>query len=92
VVSGAAAKFHVGEEIEVSHSSIYQWDVRPELFCQTGNEPRTSIVGVDLLNLVTYITAWPDSTHDEMAAFIFNKGGGLYSRQAISKHLKELDI
>ena len=51
-----------------------------------------TIVGVNLLNLVTYITAWPNSTHDEMAAFIFNEGGDLYPFQAISKHLKELDI
>ena len=27
-----------------------------------------------------------------MAAFIFNEGGGLYSRQAISQRLAELDI
>jgi hypothetical protein len=27
-----------------------------------------------------------------MAAFIFNKGGGLYSHEAISKQLKELNI
>jgi hypothetical protein len=31
------------------------------------------------------ITAWPDTTLDEMSAFIFNEGGGLYSRQAISQ-------
>ncbi len=66
--------------------------MRPEPFCQTGNGPRTTIVGVDLLNLVTYITAWPDSTHDEMAAFIYNDGGDLYSRQAISNRLQNLDI
>ena len=27
-----------------------------------------------------------------MAAHIYNEGGGVYSRQQISKHLKELDI
>ncbi len=63
-------KFHAGEEIQVSLLSIYQWDVRPGPYCQTGNRPRTTVVGVDLLNLVTYITAWPDATLDEMAAFI----------------------
>ena len=52
-----------------------------------------TFVGVNLLNLVTYITAWPDATLDEMAAFIYyNKGGDLYSRQAISNSLKNLDI
>ena len=69
-------KFHVREAIEVSLSSIYRWDVRPEPFRQTGNGPRTTVVGINLLNLVTYITAWPDATLDEMAAFIYNEGGG----------------
>ena len=36
--------------------------------------------------------AWPDATLDEMAVFIYNEGGGLYSRQAISNRLRELDI
>ena len=45
----------MGEAIEVSCSSIYQWDVLPMPFCQTGNVPRTLIVGVNLLNFVTYI-------------------------------------
>ena len=48
--------------------------------------------GVDLLNLVTYITTWPDATLDEMAAFIYNEGGDLYSRQAISNRLQDLDV
>ncbi len=50
-------RFHLGEVIEVCCSSIYQWDVGPVPFCQTGNVPRMSIVEVDVLNLVTYIGA-----------------------------------
>jgi hypothetical protein len=50
------------------------------------------IVGVNLLNLITFITAWPDATRVEMAVFIYNEGGDLYSVQAISKRLKELKI
>ena len=53
---------------------------------------RTTIIGADLLNLVTYITAWPDTTLDEMAVFIYNEGGDLYSHQRISQRLAELDI
>jgi len=68
-------KFHAGEEIQVSLLSMYRWDVRPGPYSQTGNRLRTMVVGVDLLNLVTYITAWPDATLNEMAAFIYNKGG-----------------
>ena len=58
----------------------------------TSNTERTLIVGVDLLSLVTYITAWPDATLDKMAVFIYNEGGDLYSRQRISQQLAELDI
>ena len=87
-------KFNMGEEIEVSLSSIYRWDVRPEPFRQTGNGPRTTVGGVNLLNLITYIPAWPDATLDEMAAFIYNEGGDLYlySHQAISNRLQDLDV
>jgi len=85
-------KFHTGEEIQVSLSFIYRWDVRPGPCRQTGNRPRTTVVGVDLLNLVTYITAWLDATLDEMAASIYNEGGDLYSRQAISNRLKDLEV
>ena len=87
-------KFNMGEEIEVSLSSIYRWDVRPEPFRQTGNGPQMTVGGVNLLNLITYITAWPDASLDEMAAFIYNEGEDLYlySHQAISNRLQDLDV
>ena len=84
--------FHAGEDIQVSLSSIYRWDVCPGPYRQTGNRPRTTVVGVDLLKLVTYISAWPDATLNEMAAFIYNEGGDFYSHQAISNRLKDLDV
>jgi hypothetical protein len=68
------------------------WSRRLEPHRQTGNMERSQIIGTKLLNLVTYITAWPDATLDKMAAFIFNEGGELYSRQAISQRLAVLDI
>jgi hypothetical protein len=37
------------------------------------------IVGVDLLSLVMFITARPTASLIEMAVFINNKGGDLYS-------------
>ena len=85
-------RFNAGEAIDVSWRSIYQWADRLWPFRQTGNRERTTIVGVDLLSLVTYITAWPDATLNKMVVFIYNKGGGLYSHQAISNRLRELDI
>jgi len=68
-------RFNAGEAIDVSRRSIYRWADCLGLFRQTGNRERMTIVGVDLLSLVTYITAWPDGTIDEMAVFIYNKGG-----------------
>ncbi len=79
-------RFNAREAIDVSWRSIYRWADRLERFCQTGNRERMTIVGVDLLSLVTYITAWPDAALDKMAVFIYNEGEGgcLYSRLAIS--------
>jgi len=70
-------RFNAREAIDVSQRSIYRWADRLGLgpFHQTGNRERTTIVGVDLLSLVTYITAWPDATLDKMAVFIYNRGG-----------------
>ena len=68
-------RFNAEEAINVSRRSIYRCADCLEPFRQTGNRERTTIVGVDLLSLVTYITAWPDATLDEMAVFIYNKGG-----------------
>jgi hypothetical protein len=68
-------RFNAGEAIDVSRRSVYQWADRLEPFHQTGNRARARIVGVDLLSLVTNITAWPDATLDEMAVFIYNEGG-----------------
>jgi hypothetical protein len=63
-------RFNAGEAIDVSRRSIYRWADRLEPLRQTGNRERATIVGVDLLSLVTYITDWPDATLDEMAIFI----------------------
>jgi len=41
---------------------------------------------------VVLLFAHPDANIDEMAAHIYNEGGGMYSSQQISKCLKELDI
>jgi hypothetical protein len=85
-------RWNAGEVTEVSERSLFHWRERLEPYRQTGSMERSQIIGTKLLNLVTYITAWPDATLDKMAAFIFNEGGELYSRQATSQRLAELDI
>jgi hypothetical protein len=84
-------KWNASEVTDVSESSLFRWSGRLEPHRQTGNRERSRIIGTELLNLVTYITAWPDATLDKMAAFIFDEGGGLYSHQANSQRLTELD-
>ena len=70
-------------------SSIYRWQRRVDAYKATGNADRTCLVGTDLLLLVIFFTIHPTADQDKCAAFIFNEGGGLYSRQAISKRMNE---
>ena len=65
------AKAAAGEDVDVSMSTIRQWGERLELepYRATGNKAREKIVGVDLINLVTFLRAWPESQLEEMAEF-----------------------
>jgi hypothetical protein len=63
-------RYNAGGPIDVSKSSINQWAACPEPFFQTGNHPWMGIVVVNLLNLVTFIRAWPNASLVEMAVFI----------------------
>ena len=81
-----------GEDVEVSVLTIRQWGERIEPYRATGNKAREKIVGVDLINLVTFLRAWPESQLEEMAVFLYNEGGPLYSVDVISKRLAELEI
>ena len=42
----------------------------------TGNRDRTQLVGIDMMNMVTFLIAYPDASLDEIAVFIYNEGGG----------------
>jgi hypothetical protein len=71
-------RFNSGEEIDVSLSlaDIYHWAACLEPHHQTGNRAQSQIIGVDLLNHVIYITAWQDTTPDEMAQHLSSVRGG----------------
>jgi hypothetical protein len=71
-------RFNAGGPIDVSKSSIYQWADCPEPFCQTGNCPRMGIVGVDLLNLVMFIMAWPDASLSGQFSSTTKGGGSIH--------------
>jgi hypothetical protein len=85
-------KWNEGEPTDVLQASLYRWADRPHPFRQTSGRARTTIVGVDMIHLITFLVAHPDSTQDEMAAFVYNEGGALYSKQRISEHLDDLEI
>ena len=80
------------EEVVPCPKSLRRWRERLIPFRMTGNRQRSQIVGVDLLNLTIFILAWPEATIDEMATYVYNEGGELFSRAAISKRLGELQI
>jgi hypothetical protein len=82
----------LGQETRASAASIWRWQQRLQPFRMTGNKQRNTIIGIDQFLLAIAITIWPDLTIDEMAVFIYREGGGIYSRQAISARLSELEI
>jgi hypothetical protein len=81
-----------GEETVASEASLYRWSKCLIPHRCTGNRARTQIVGTDLINLVVLLFTHPNANINEMAAHIYNEGGGMYSSQQISKRLKELAI
>jgi hypothetical protein len=45
-----------------------------------------------MINLAVLLFAHPDASCGEITAHFYNKGGGVYFNQTISRRLKELDI
>jgi hypothetical protein len=86
------AKVQAREDIDVSARSLSHWRECLHPYRQTGNKVLEQVVGVDLLNLVTFLRAWPEATLKEMAIFICNEGGPLYSKQVLFRCLSELSI
>jgi hypothetical protein len=86
------ARVQAGEDVDVSKSSLCCWRERLHPHCQTGNKAREQVVGVNMINLVTFLRAWPEATLDKMAVFLYNEGGPLYSKKRLSERLAELEI
>jgi hypothetical protein len=40
-----------------------------------GNKAQEQVVGINLLNLVTFLRGWPEATLNKMAVFLYNEGG-----------------
>jgi hypothetical protein len=67
-------RWDAGEVTDVFEQSLFRWSRRLEPYRQTGNREQSQIIGTELLDLITYITAWPDATLDKMARW--QSGGG----------------
>ena len=81
-----------GMETDASRISHWRWNHRLLPYRMTGNRTLSTIVGADQFLTVICLTIWPDSTADEIATFVFNEGGGVYTREQVSRRLKDLMI
>ena len=58
----------------------------------TDNCTLFTIVGADQFLAVICMTIWPDSTTDGITTFIYNEGGGVHTRDQVSRRLKDMDV
>jgi hypothetical protein len=82
----------VVQDLPCCRKTLYNWINRIHPFRQTGNTERGAIVGNDLLLLCICLYAYPTASKDELATFIANQGGDIYTRQDISKRLADLEL
>mmetsp|Transcript_40189 Transcript_40189/g.45908 ORF Transcript_40189/g.45908 Transcript_40189/m.45908 type:complete len:127 (-) Transcript_40189:787-1167(-) len=73
------------EPMVASRRSIDRWAQRFEPYRITGNRCQGKLVGMDLLLLSIFITVHPSATSDQMATFIYNESGAIYSRVDIPR-------
>jgi hypothetical protein len=78
--------------IVVSSTYLCRWNSRLHPYHHTGNKSRDQLVGVNLINAVSFLMAWLETYIEELAVFIYNEGGPLLSKQTLSKRLQELRI
>jgi hypothetical protein len=65
----------VGQDINVLDQFLCQWRECFDSYCSTGNKAREQIAGIDLINLVTFLQAWPEVNLEKLAVFLYNEGG-----------------
>jgi hypothetical protein len=61
-------------------------------FEMRGGPEHSSLVGVDLLLMCLYLTAYPAASLDEVVIHIINNGGGVYDHQMISRRMAEIEL
>jgi hypothetical protein len=81
-----------GLPVQVARSTIERWKKQLVPFRSTGNHDRTVIVGHHMTLLATFLIAYPDAIADEIAAFLYNRTGRMYTNESIYKRMKDLKI
>jgi hypothetical protein len=78
---------------EPCRNTLHSWcEEQLVPFEMRGGLERTALVGMDLLLMCLYLTAYPAASGDEIAIHIINNGGGVYDRPVISRRMAELNL
>lgn len=85
-------RLQTGLPTRASASSLRRWTNRITPYQQTGNKARQNLTRGDQLLMSIFLFAWPEAEADEVATYIYNNSGNLYSRQDISSRMKDLDL
>ena len=76
----------------ILQTSLIRWQQRIVPYRSTGGAERQNLFGRDLLLMALWLFIWPCATGDQIGAFIFNQSGAMYSREAISQRMKEMEL
>ena len=77
---------------DISKKSIRRWLHRLAPYQQTGNSERTVLTERDQILLALCLYLFPRLEDEDVCAFIYENGGGLYSQQDISRRCRELRL
>ena len=80
----------LANSVKMCEQTLRNWDTRLIPYEMNGGSQKTLLTGMDQLLMVLFLTAYPDATADEIAIFIINNGGEVYTRPAISRRMNEL--
>ena len=92
VPDGGLAKFAAGVNAQASRASIERWQERLDPCRMAAGKERHNLVGVDQVLLAICLHACPDAQSDEIAMFVFESGGEVHTRSAVSKRMKKLKL
>ena len=72
--------------------SVRRWERRVVPYRMTGGVARTGLTGADQLLLSICLYIYPNASSDQLCVFLIANGGGVYSRQIITRRCMELGL